>query len=362
MSRLDAVVRAFDPERLTVARQLNQLTKSELASAIDVTSSALSQYERGTSRPTGSTLAKLALKLGVHPEFFMKELPLPDAGEAHFRSLRSSTKAERAQAVAEAFLLWDMVRVFQQHVRLPAVEVPHLPLPESATRIDIESTALNVRAAWGLPDGPVGNVVRQLERHGVVVTRLAFASRRLDAFSIELGDRPFVILGADKGDAARSRLDAAHELGHLVIHDDVEPGDGIVERQAHQFAAAFLMPAEQVRQILPSRFDLTRLIDLKHQWGVSIAALLYRARELGVMTDAVYRRAVTFMSAQGYRVREPAPIGSPEHPVLLERCLDALREAGVGLDAIANAVRVPVDRVERLLAGGDLRQRIHVDD
>src|SRR5437868_6471461 len=104
---------------------------------------------------------------------------------------------------------------------------------------------------------------------------------------------------------------------------------GIVERQAHQFGAAFLMPEEQIRPLLPSRFELRRLIDLKHQWGVSIAALLYRCRELGVMSDAIYRRAVTFMSAQGYRVREPAPIGSPEHPVLLERCLDALHQAGV---------------------------------
>ncbi|MGZ6609195.1 MAG: ImmA/IrrE family metallo-endopeptidase [Solirubrobacteraceae bacterium] len=361
MSALDEVVRAFDPSRLQLARQAMKLTKSRLADEIQVTSSAVSQYEKGTTRPTRSTLAKLALALRVDPRFFMMERPLPNAGDAHFRSLRSSTKAERAQAVANLYLLWDTVQIIEQHLRLPMVDIPRTPVADDADRQEIEVAASRTRDAWSLPSGPIGHVVRQLEQHGVLVTRLVLASRRLDAFSVELGHRPFVVLGRDKGDAARSRLDAAHELGHLVIHDEVQPGDGLVERQAQQFATAFLMPAEQIAPLLPSGFDLSRLIELKHQWGVSVAALLYRARELRIMSDSTYRRAVTFMSSRGYHTAEPAPLRSSEEPLLLKRCQLALEELGWSLDDLARAVHVPTERLEGFFEAHDDRPPVTLE-
>ncbi len=362
MTDLDAVAKAFDADRLQLARQSQRFTKTKLAEDIGVTSSVITQYERGTTRPTRATLAKLAFALRVDPRFFMKHQPLPLAGDAHFRSLRSSTKAERAQAVANVYLLWDVVQLIERHLRLPAVDIPRVPLDDAAEREEIEAAAQEVRVAWQLPDGPVGHVVRQLEQHGVIVTRLMLESHRLDAFSIELGPRPFVVLGRDKGDAARSRLDAAHELGHLVVHDEIEPGDGIVERQAHQFAASFLLPADQIGPLLRPNFDLGRLIELKHQWGVSIAALLFRSRELKVMTDATYRRAVTFMSARGYRTREPAPITRFEAPLLLERCRLALAELGLHLDDVAEQIRVPVERVAVFFEDDDERAPVSLVD
>jgi Zn-dependent peptidase ImmA (M78 family) len=62
---------------------------------------------------------------------------------------------------------------------------------------------------------------------------------KVDAFSTWVGARPAMVLSSDKADAARSRFDATDELGHLVMHHDVEPGRHIVEQQAHRFAAAF---------------------------------------------------------------------------------------------------------------------------
>jgi Zn-dependent peptidase ImmA (M78 family)/transcriptional regulator with XRE-family HTH domain len=361
MVDLDNVVAAFDPLRLRLARQLARMTKAEIAKRHGFNSSLLTQYERGTTRPSTANVAKLALALGVDAAYFMKERPLPTPGTAHFRSLRSSSKAERDRAVAEAFVLWDAITVMERHLQLPPVSFPQISLDEDSSIDDVESAAHAVRDAWDVPDGPVANVVRLLESHGAVVARLHFETRRLDAFSIELGDRPFVLLGDDKGDAARSRLDAAHELAHLVAHDDAEAGDGNVERQAHQFAAAFLMPADQIASELPARFDISRFIDLKHQWGVSIAALLYRARELSVMSDSVYRRAVTYMSSSGYRVHEPAPLFQHEAPVLLGRCLIALADVGITVEDIATELHLPPEIVVRLLDTTDERPRVTID-
>lgn len=360
MNRLDVVTRAFDPERLQLARQLNKLTKTALAAVVDVTPSLISQYENGATRPTASNIRKIAFALGVHADFFVRERPQPSITDPRFRSLRSSSKAERLQAVAEAYLLWDAIQLFERHLRLPAVDIPRLPLGEEATAEDIEQTATTVREAWALPDGPIGHVVRQLEVHGIVVARLPLHSRRLDAFSIELGHRPFVILGDDKGDAARSRLDAAHELGHLVIHDEVDTGDGIVERQAQQFGAAFLLPADQIRPLLPVTFDLGRFIELKQQWGVSVGALLYRARHLGRLTDSSYRRAVTWMSAKGYRTYEPWPTPTAEAPVLLTRCAIALESLGISHQELANRLHVPGHRVASWLNESDQRPEIQL--
>jgi Zn-dependent peptidase ImmA (M78 family) len=156
--------------------------------------------------------------------------------------------------------------------------------------------------------------------------RLPLASSDVDAFSLPFGDRPIVVLGAEKNDRARSRFDAAHELGHLVIHGEQVWGLPAVERQAHQFAAAFLMPREDIIEQLPARADWPQLFALKRQWQVSLAALLMRARVLGRMNHGDYLTAIKAASARGWRRTEPVPLGPPEKPQLLGHVLAGLGE------------------------------------
>lgn len=92
---------------------------------------------------------------------------------------------------------------------------------------------------------------------------------------------PVVVLCSDKDDLARSRFDAAHELGHLVLNGDQGWGMKEVETQAHRFTAAFLMPREDTYSDLPDRADWRTLFALKQEWEVSIVALLRRSRDLG---------------------------------------------------------------------------------
>ncbi|WP_156803215.1 ImmA/IrrE family metallo-endopeptidase, partial [Mycobacterium gordonae] len=130
-------------------------------------------------------------------------------------------------------------------------------------------------------------------------------------------DHPVVVLGSDKADRARSRFDGSHELGHLVMHGEQIWGMKQVETQAHQFAAAFLMPANEIRDQLPTTVDWPRLFALKQCWQVSLAALLMRARTLGRMNERTYLTAVKTVSARGWRRLEPVPLGAPERPDLL---------------------------------------------
>jgi Zn-dependent peptidase ImmA (M78 family)/transcriptional regulator with XRE-family HTH domain len=350
----------FDPLRLRIARQAAMLTKKDLSERVSVSAGALSQYEKGTTIPSAAVIAELALALGTPVEFFASDRPLGAAPQtvAHFRSLRSTTQRERDRAFAHALLTWEVAKTLTRFVHLPAVDLPS----ELAVRPDdpIEVAASAARSArdyWALGSGPIPNVVRHLESKGVVCTRSPEQTRRVYAFSCAFPERPVVVLSSERDTRALGRFDAAHELGHLLIHEDEGPGTHAVERQAHAFAAEFVAPAEHMHDELPARADWRRFIELKQVWGLSIGALLFRARELGVMPENAYRRAVTEMNDRGWTRNEPGDNRSAERPVLLAKSLDLCAANGVSAETIRTQSRVAPTTFD-LIVGRDDRPSV----
>ena len=331
----------FDCERLTLARRLRGLRKNQLAQAVGTTPKAIGRYEAGVQRPEDPTVRRLAVALGVPVEFFQGgRSPVPLDG-AHFRSLRSTSQIERDQALAYGRIATDVVAALADLVDLPEVDLPEYVVPpdEIAGSGPVEAARVTRKALLGEP-GPVPHLVGLLERHGVIVLVLPDAAERVDAFSVGVHPRPMVFFNPAKGDYWRNRFDGAHELGHLVMHADAEPGEKIVEDQAHRFAAEFLLPEDGIGGELPAAADWDRLAELKAEWGVSMAALLYRARTLGIMMETTYRDAMTTLSSRGWRRREPGPARPLEQPTMLARALDVVAAAGTGRDAVAARARV----------------------
>jgi Zn-dependent peptidase ImmA (M78 family)/transcriptional regulator with XRE-family HTH domain len=317
---------------------------------------ALSQIESGKIRPSESTVSALASALDVPAGFFSVHRPDVDHPLTYFRDLRATTVRERRRAAAQVLLLSDFVAALGEYVRLPDVDIPRISAARGASREEIEEVAARTRRAWRLGEEPVRHVVRELERHGVVVARLTMGHELVDAFSARLGHRPVVLLTDDKADNyVRSRFDAAHELGHLVMHVDAEPGTKEVERQAHDFAASFLFPESVARETLPSKVDAagwSRLAELKRTWGISMAALLFRARSLRILTLDSYQSAMRYMSSRGWRTREPGDeeMGAPEAPLLLERSVRrAAIEAGASDEKLIREAHLPLDDLLSLL-------------
>ena len=128
----------------------------------------------------------------------------------------------------------------------------------------------------------------------------------MDALSFSWDGQPFVFLNANKDKGDRSRFDAAHELGHLVLHCHEESlQKAEIEKEANAFAGSFLLPAQQFRSEAPNRPDFATLVRLKQRWKVSIGAMVVRSRQLGLYSDWQYRHAYTQISKKGWRMDEP---------------------------------------------------------
>jgi Zn-dependent peptidase ImmA (M78 family) len=204
-----------------------------------------------------------------------------------------------------------------------------------------EDAAQALRTEWGLLRGPVKSVIRAIEAAGGLVVRRRLPGTGLDAVS----QRPFagnpVFLIRDSAPADRQRFTLAHEIGHVVMHRTPAADQ---ERQADQFASEFLMPARDVRPYFSGRLDVGRLLKLKAVWGVSAAALAYRAHVLGALSDWQHRQLQIEMSALGYRSSEPHPL-VPEQPTLLRGIVKELM-SGQGLTVAELARLTHLDEME----------------
>ncbi len=354
------VAQAFAPARLTMARELAGLRKRDLAEAIDRTPAAVTQYELGQSRPSAQTLERCAAALDMPVSFFTAGRPQLrlDTASAHFRSLRSTTAHQRQQALAHVELLWELIDQLDQVVELPPVD---LGVPLGVRPGDPATTADLVRLAWDVPSGPVVHLVRTLETRGIVLTQLpGVDAETIDAFSAALHGRPMIVLSR-KGNPMRQRFSVAHELGHLLLHPDPAPGSGVHEREANTFAAELLMPAAEIRDRLPTPVDVAALKETADGYGVSVAALAYRGKDLGVYSESTLRRVMATLTKLGWRTDEPAGSRYPgERPELLTRAAELAARHGLPLPLLADRLHLPLPRLRDLLGMPAARPRLRL--
>lgn len=339
----------FDGTRLTLARNLAGWRKSTLATAIAMSPAAVSSWETGEKRPSPAAVAQLALALQVDPGFFSARPGTLTASKTvpHFRSLRSTTQIARDQADAYGLLAIDVASALELRVEFPDTNIPTFQVDETTIEgNEPELAARYVRQEWRLPAGPIRNMVRLLENNGVLVIFSPEQAASVDAYSFSTALRSAVVLNPVKQDYYRQRFDAAHELGHLVMHGDSEPGGRIVEEQANRFASEFLAPEAEIRDQLPTALNAAAWRTfgrLKEEWRVSLQSLLFRARQLGKLSDVSYRNAMMAVSARGWRRAEPGLISTVETPSLLPQAIDLLMAEGIDEDTLIHECGVPAD-------------------
>jgi len=304
----------------------------------------ISAYEAGVYSPSEETLSKLASALQFPVSFFSADDPpqIPLDGSS-FRSLKSMTAAQRESALAAGTLAVEVSKWIERHFDLPQPNVP------SMRGFDPESAAGALRARWEIGERSIGNMVRLLESQGVRVFSLPIDSAAVDAFSVWHDETPFVFLNNLKS-SERSRFDAAHELGHLTLHQHGAPQGRQAEYEADQFASAFLIPRDTLRACAPRDPTLATLIRLKKRWKVALVALVHRLYALNLLSEWQYRGLCIEIATEGYRKAEPEGIHR-ESSELLAKVLGFLREDGISRNLIAHELNIEVSELDRLMSG-----------
>lgn len=333
-------IKGFQPARLLQVLAARRLTQVQLAAMVGVSASTVSKWknEEQPQAPEPATLARLAEVVNVRPEWFLRST-INDFTPPLYRSNASAHVAAREMMHARLEWAQDITVALQEFVDLPAVNIPECQAkhPDDISNEDIEAAAERCRAVWNLGTGPIADLLMAMESAGVVVVREETGVAAIEGVSTWSIDakRPFVLLAADKGNAFRSRFDAAHELGHLVLHRHIgRVNDPVrhktMEKQAHRFAGAFLLPAESFGRDVTLPVTLDSLLLLKQRWGVSAAAMIMRLEALDILTSdetiALFKRR----SARWGAKSEPNDdTRLPEKPRLLKRTVELLLSAGV---------------------------------
>ncbi|WP_336368089.1 helix-turn-helix domain-containing protein [Marinobacter sp. C2H3] len=333
----------FEGAALRLARIFCGLSLEEVAVKVDKSRQYLHKLETGQSKPTTELLTELADTLQVESDFFFnRELKLYE-DQFHFRSLMTTKSSIKQVAVARGEMVNRLIRTLEEYLELPEVCIPSYDQVTSVS--DIEHIAESCRRDWGLGLGPIDNMTRLAENLGAPVITFASVSKQIDALSVA-DERPLIVRNTAKTDTCRQRFDIGHELGHLVMHEGVITGDRTTESQANRFASALLLPRSMMAKLFPrprgSRLNWVGIREFKQTWKVSKAAILYRARQLDLITEQQYKTGVITLRKYGESNGEKDDnLIAAEPPELLATALKALADNhSIGIEQLARMLKV----------------------
>lgn len=336
----------FSAERLKIARHRRKLSGKGLAELAGITSVTVSKVENG-HQPDEDTVIKLVDALAFPKEFFFMDNPeVLEAREVSFRSLKKMSAAERNASLAAGTLGISFYEWIDERFNLPQPDL--IDLSKERERPDVAARLL--RQHWGLGDRPIGNLLKLYEAKGIRVLSLSENTQNVDAYSFWHSNSPYMFLNQQKT-AERSHFDSAHELGHLVLHFHVDAATAPTEdaeKQADQFASAFLMPEADIKSNLGHVYSASQIIKAKVRWRTSAMALATRLHHIGMLTEWNYRSIIIELGKRGYRTGEPLGVDR-ETSIILEKVLRALWSQGLTKAAIADELNIPWEEVETLV-------------
>lgn len=312
--------------RIKLARKASGMSLRELAERVGISAMAISKYERGILNPSSVVLIRLANALSVKSEFFFRKAP-EDASLMLYRKHASLQKKEE-DAINAKIQDW-----LERYLEIESFlkESSHdfdLNNKWQIYRLDeIEDISNRIRKDWNLGLDPIENLIDTLEQHSIKIFQIGF-DKNFDACTFMQGGYPVIAVNASfSGD--RQRFSIAHELGHIVLGVGNEE---LIEKAAHRFAGAFLLPKDAAFQELGekrSSLSLDELYLVKHKYGISMQATVYRAKDLNIINENIFNQLFREFSVKGYRQVEPGEPLAAEKPKRMQRLVLRLLSEGI---------------------------------
>ncbi len=328
--------------RIKQAREMRGMTQKALAEGVGVKQPAIAQMEKGTTFPSPGILQKIAEMTGF-PEAFFKQPDAPEftKGSMLFRAKASLTQKERDAAEQYAKVVFELGERLESNFN-------KVPLNLIEAQSNPGNAASNLRSLWDIsPKEPISNLVSLLEKNGIMVVILPVSYEKQDAFSAWVSGvcrRPIIVISNHRVSGDRLRFNMAHELGHLILHQELNMPKAKSDREANLFASEFLLPKEAILNELKSPVTVASLLSLKKRWLVSIQALIWRAHNLKIITDRQYQ----YLMSQWHRKTEPITVIA-EKPRMLSQMAENIYGSPIDHKKIALQMNLPTEIVKDTL-------------
>ena len=343
------------------AMDYRMINKSSLAEQLRVNPSTITKYLNGDARPKPDNFVAIYQILGFPPAFFTTPVVAESDDRKLWRSFASAKKVARLRG--EVALDWqvEVHNYFNSVFTLPKFNLEEFQVKtrdhKSIPYDQIDNIALQIREHWGVGTRPLTKLLWHMECSGIVVNAVNLMVEKLDAVSAITDGVPHVLLNSFETASARSRFDAAHELGHIILHSKVgkeglkKEGFSELEDQAHYFASSLLLPAESFLRDLWAP-TMKCFIEMKPKWITSVQAMMRRALDLNAITHSQYSYLNIHISKKHWRKVEPLDDTlKVERPRLFAQCLERLEnDKGISPKEMLDTLRMPVDVAEQFFA------------
>lgn len=316
------------PDTIKLARNYFGLNQKDFAKKIGVSQALVSQIEKGIKPLTDDIVEKLREDFGDN--FFSQRVSTPLL-KVYYRASASVAKKYTDLFEARLQIISNNIEELLEYVDIPENKIPQIDLENFQN--DAEPLANEIRHYFDLGNKPVEDLVRLLEKNGVIVYFFDYdfisnQNKHFDGVSFYVKGVPVILINS-KIQNARKVFTLAHELGHLIMHNSsttIITPDRDIEKEANMFASEFLAPKAALRGEF-SRLTLEKLFDLKAYWKISLSALLYKAKQTTLSADQ-YKRWIMRLAPQRKFEDNDFEIGTP---VLLKRMIETCIE-DIGLE------------------------------
>jgi Zn-dependent peptidase ImmA (M78 family)/DNA-binding XRE family transcriptional regulator len=297
-------------ERLKSARIMAGLSLHDLAEKLEnrVTRQSLHKYEKGDFMPDSEMIGYLCDALGVRPDYFFRK-EVVEIGEIDFRKRQRFPVKDRKSLEEKTKDVLSRYLELEEILNIPtdfSISYKDRPIQSNS---DVEDLAKDLRSKWKLGNDPIFNLIELLEDNKIKVIEIE-SSDGFDGLSTwaNNGKIPVIVLNKTETKSLdRKRFTALHELGHLIMNLG-----GLTDKQKEKycnyFAAAMLLPEDTLYKEVGknrSKILLPEIGPIKQQYGISIQAIAYRMKDLGVISESYFKQFMFFISQSGYKTEEP---------------------------------------------------------
>lgn len=307
-------------------RLLKNLSLEKAGNLLNMSAPAIAKYEKGQIVPNSEKLIEFANAYSVKVLDLLKSHSAPEMKFNAFRK-RQRLQGQNLELLKE--IIQNKVSNYLEVIELNKLEINSSKIKKYVCNNsdEAELAALEFRKDYKLSiNQPIPNLINILENIGILIIQIDNPDNRFkdfDGLSEIVNNVPIIVL-LNGIDGERQRFTIAHELGHLVLN--IKDDNLDEEKMCNKFASALLMPKEAIINefgISRNNISFYELRAFKQEYKVSMAAIVYRLKELGIIKEHLFKKINISFSANGLKKHEPYPI-DPEESYQLNRIVHKL--------------------------------------